>query len=138
MAEKVLAMLQWRHTKFPVYKRGSLKSFTLSRGGEGRCKMFQTRYFPFFFLLKTILSFLLVMSCTIKNIQSNCICSDVYCYFIYYYYYGLNGSDIVAFSINLRTKCVFLVMFRNPPSPLYAFVCIIVEPPPPPPRCVHN
>ena len=30
---------------------------------------------------------------------------------------NLNVSDIVGTSINLRTKCVFLVMFR-PPSPL--------------------
>ena len=29
-------------------------------------------------------------------------------------------------------KCVFLVMFRPPPPPLYAFVCISVNPPTPP------
>ena len=44
----------------------------------------------------------------------------------------LNVLDIVAFSINLQTKCVFLVMFRPPPlPPLYAFVYISVTPPPP-------
>ena len=32
-------------------------------------------------------------------------------------HYGLNVSDIVAFSRDLRTKCVLLVMFR-PPLPL--------------------
>ena len=44
---------------------------------------------------------------------------------------NLNVSDIVAFSINLHTKCVFLVMFRPPLPPcthLYAFV---LTPPPP-------
>ena len=45
---------------------------------------------------------------------------------------NLNVSDIVGFSINLLTKCVFLVMFRPPPPTLYAFVCISVDPPTPP------
>ena len=42
-------------------------------------------------------------------------------------------SDIVTFSTNLGTKCVFLVIFRHPPypPPLVSIVCISCDPQPP-------
>ena len=40
-------------------------------------------------------------------------------------------SDIVAFSINLRTKCVFLVMFRPPLPPCTHLYALVLTPPPP-------
>ena len=44
---------------------------------------------------------------------------------------NLNVSDIVAFSINLRTKCVFLVMFRPPLPPCKHLYALVLTPPPP-------
>ena len=44
---------------------------------------------------------------------------------------GLNVSDIVAFSMNLRTKCVFLVMFRPPLPPCTHLYALVLTPPPP-------
>ena len=50
----------------------------------------------------------------------------------YFYPFTFLCADIMAFSINLCTKCIFLVMFRPPPPPpLCGFVCIRVDPPPP-------
>ena len=40
-------------------------------------------------------------------------------------------SDIVKFSINLRTKCVFLVMFRPPLPPCTHLYALVLTPPPP-------
>ena len=42
-----------------------------------------------------------------------------------------NVSDIVAFSIHLRTKCVFLVMFRPPLPPCPHLYALVLTPPPP-------
>ena len=44
---------------------------------------------------------------------------------------NLNVSDIVGFSINLRTKCVFLVMFRPPLPPCTHLYALVLTPPPP-------
>ena len=44
---------------------------------------------------------------------------------------NLNVSDIIAFSINLRTKCVFLVMFRPPLPPCTHLYALVLTPPPP-------
>ena len=47
-------------------------------------------------------------------------------------------SDIVTFSINLHTKCIFLVMFRPPLPPCTHLYALVLTPTPTPPRCVCN
>ena len=42
-----------------------------------------------------------------------------------------NFSDIIAFSVNLRTKCVFLVMLRPPLPPCTHLYALVSTPPPP-------
>ena len=42
-----------------------------------------------------------------------------------------NVSDILAFSIHLHTKCVFLVMFRPPLPPCTHLYALVLTPPPP-------
>ena len=41
------------------------------------------------------------------------------------------GILLVAFYINLRTKCVFLVMFRPPLPPCTHLYALVLTPPPP-------
>ena len=50
---------------------------------------------------------------------------------ILYQMCGLHVLDIVSFSINLRTKCVFLVMFRPPLPPCTHLYATVLTPPPP-------
>ena len=44
---------------------------------------------------------------------------------------SLNVLEVVAFSINLRTKCVFLVMFKPPLPPCTHLYALVLTPPPP-------